>query len=191
MLMPLSKRGSGAGSGALIVYLLFFYFLSNICIAQDAEKKEADNEKMKTVALEMMRDAHYCGLVTLDETGRPQVRTMNPYPQSDDMVIWFATNRESRKVKEIKNDSRVCVYYANHEKPVGYVSVSGTAEIIDDKQAVIDHKREYWVGTIPDWENTLVLIKVTPITLDIINYKNNLTGDSTWRSPSMDFEDKP
>ena len=27
----------------------------------------------------------YCGLITIDPTGRPQVRTMNPFPPDADM----------------------------------------------------------------------------------------------------------
>ena len=174
----------------LPIFLLLSFCLST-SVAQDADKPVTDDEKIITVALEMMKDSHYCGLITLDENGRPQVRTMNPYPQTDDLVIWFATKRDSRKVKEILNDPHVCVYYANHEIPAGYVAISGTAEIIDDKQIVIDRKREYWVGSIPDWENTLVLLKITPETIDIVNYKNDLTGNSlTWRSPTVKLENE-
>ena len=55
-------------------------------------------------AHEIINETTYCGLVTVDSLGQPQIRTMNPFPVKDDFVIWFATARTSRKVREIKNN---------------------------------------------------------------------------------------
>ena len=136
-------------------------------------------------AREIMQETTYCALVTLDSTGQPQVRTMNPFPQNDEFITWFATSRTSRKAKEIKNNPRVCVYYADHVSAKGYVNITGTAEIIDDKELLLKMKREYWNG-IPDWQNKFVLIKVVPVTLEVINYKHGLNNDpDTFKAPSI------
>ncbi|MBN2814492.1 MAG: pyridoxamine 5'-phosphate oxidase family protein, partial [Bacteroidales bacterium] len=50
-------------------------------------------------AHEIIDETTYCGLVTIDLQGQPQVRTMNPFPVKDDFIVWFATSRNSRKVK--------------------------------------------------------------------------------------------
>lgn len=173
-----------------IVFTFLFVMVSNAeSVSDSVTTQSIGDDSVKVVALEMMREMHYCALITLDETGMPQVRTMNPYPQEDDFVIWFATKRNSRKVMEIKNDSRVSVYYANHEIPLGYVVISGSAEIIDDKEIVINRKRDYWEGNIKDWEDELVLIKIIPDKLDIVNYKHGLSGNpETWRSPSIELK---
>lgn len=136
-------------------------------------------------AREIMQETTYCALVTIDSTGQPQIRTMNPFPQNDEFITWFATSRTSRKAKEIKNNPRVCVYYADHVSAKGYVNITGTAEIIDNKELLLKMKREYWNG-IPDWQNKFVLIKVVPVTLEVINYKHGLNNDpDTFKAPSI------
>jgi general stress protein 26 len=127
-------------------------------------------------AREIMKATPYCALVTIDSTGRPQVRTMNPFPLGDEMVIWFATSRKSRKVKEINNNPNVCVYYADHTTAKGYVTISGTAVILDDKELLVKMKRDYWKG-IPNWQDRFVLIKITPQKLDVINYAHGISGN--------------
>jgi general stress protein 26 len=136
-------------------------------------------------ALEIIKETTYCALVTIDSTGQPQVRTMNPFPANDELITWFATSRNSRKVREIKNNPKVCVYYANHLSAKGYVNITGTAEVIDDKDLLIKMKRDYWEN-IPDWQNIFVLIKIVPKTLEVINYKHGLNNDpGTFRAPSI------
>ena len=136
-------------------------------------------------AREIINETTYCALVTIDSTGQPQARTMNPYPANDEFITWFATSRTSRKVREIRNNPKVCVYYANHVSAKGYVNITGTAEVIDDKELLIKMKRDYWEN-IPDWQNIFVLIKIVPETIEVINYKHGLNNDpETFRAPSI------
>jgi general stress protein 26 len=136
---------------------------------------------------EIMNANPYCALVTVDSKGQPQVRTMNPFPLGDEMLIWFATSRKSRKVAEIKNNPKVSVYYADHNHAKGYVTITGKAVIIDDKELLKKMKRDYW-ESIPDWENIFVLIKIIPVKMDVINYQRGINGaDETSRSPSVEF----
>jgi general stress protein 26 len=138
-------------------------------------------------AREIISSNPFCALVTIDPTGQPQVRTMNPFPMGEEIVIWFATSRKSRKVSEINNNPKVCVYYADHSNAKGYVSITGTAEIIDDKELLVKMKRDYW-QSIPNWQDKFVLIKVTPKMLDVINYAHGISGDpETSRAPTVAF----
>lgn len=138
-------------------------------------------------AREIIKGTTYCGLVTIDSTGQPQIRTMNPFPVNDELIIWFATSRSSRKVREIKGNPKVCVYYANHISANGYVNITGTAEVLDDKELLIKMKRDYW-ETIPNWQNNFVLIKIVPKTIEVINYKHGLTNDpNTFKAPTIIF----
>ena len=107
----------------------------------------------------------------------------------DDLIVWFATNRVSRKAREIQNNPNICVYYADHVKAAGYVAINGKAEIIDDREMLVKKKREYWEQSVPDWKNILVLIKIVPEKLEVVNYKYKLYGDPvTWKSPFIKFE---
>lgn len=153
--------------------------------AQDAPQAAPDTAKVLAAARELMEAQEYCGLVTLDETGMPQVRTMTPFPPDEQMVVWIATNTRSRKVEEIKKDPRVALYYSDHTKGTGYVAITGKAVLVDDMTEIRKRKRAYWDSSFPGLKN-IVMIKVIPERLDVINYKHGLVGaKGTWRTTSI------
>jgi general stress protein 26 len=159
--------------------------LSAIILLSAKAQTGINRDTMFLAAHEIIKSTNYCALTTIDSTGQPQVRTMNPFPANDDLITWFATSRQSRKVKEIKANPKVCVYYADHINAKGYVSITGNAEVIDDKELLLKMKRDYWSG-IPDWQNTFVLIKIVPNTLEVVNYKHGLSGDpKTFGAPKI------
>ena len=160
-----------------------------LCSAAITEMTNAqvsfNKDTIMVAAREIINQTTYCGFVTVDSTGQPQIRTMNPFPANDELITWFATSRSSRKVKEIKNNPKVCVYFANHIDAKGYVNITGTAEVIDDKDLLIKMKRDYWSG-IPGWQDIFVLIKIVPKTIEVINYKHGLNNDpKTFKAPSI------
>jgi general stress protein 26 len=153
--------------------------------AQDKAAAPPDRAKVLAAAREIMTAQQYCALITLDETGLPQIRTMNPFPPDDEMVVWMATNSRSRKVEHIKKDPRVTLYYSNHATAIGYVAMAGRAVLVDDMQEILKRKRAYWDTAFPGLKN-LTLIKVIPEQIDVVNYKQGLAGDPvTNRSVSI------
>lgn len=142
----------------------------------NSQQTSVPRDTIIAAAREIMTSAPYCALVTVDNAGQPQVRTMNPFPLKNDFVVWFATSRESSKVEEMKKEPRVCVYYADHKSPEGYVNLMGKATIIDDKELLKQMKRDYW-SNIPNWENIFVLIKIEPVSMEVINYKRKVNGN--------------
>jgi general stress protein 26 len=138
-------------------------------------------------AHEIINETTYCGLATIDSLGQPQIRTMNPFPVKDDFTIWFATSRTSRKVREIRNNPNVSIYFANHITAKGYVNINGNASIIDNKELLVQMKRDYWNG-IAGWQDKFVLIKIIPKSIEIINYKHGLNNDpNTFKAPFISF----
>jgi general stress protein 26 len=136
---------------------------------------------------EIIGQTTYCALATVDSTGQPQVRTMNPFPVNEELIIWFATSRTSRKVKEIHKNPRVSVYWSDHVHSNGYVCITGVAEIIDDKKILMEKKRDYW-KSIPGWEDQFVLIRIVPETMTVVNYKHNISSDpQTFGAPTITF----
>ncbi len=157
--------------------------------AQDQQRPVPDRAKLIAAAREIMGAQTYCALITVDQTGRPQVRTMNPFPPEEDMTVWMATRTNTRKVQQIHNDSRVCLYYADHSKAIGYVALTGKAVLVDDMREILKRKRDYWDQAFPGLKN-LVLIKVIPEQLDVLNYKQGALNDTvTWRTPSVKLGD--
>ncbi|MGB7537472.1 MAG: pyridoxamine 5'-phosphate oxidase family protein [Anaerolineales bacterium] len=147
----------------------------------------AERDRVIDAAREIMAGQKYCAIVTVDASGRPQIRTMNPFPPEDDMTVWIATNSRSRKVVEIRNNPNVCLYYADHQTATGCVAISGTAVLVDDKAEKEKRKREYWAQAFPDWQY-LMLIKIIPERIDVLNYKKELLNDpETWRVPTIEF----
>jgi general stress protein 26 len=163
----------------IICFLRYFAAAAVIVISIPslyAQQSNIPRDTMMAAAREIIQSTPFCALVTVDEEGQPQIRTMNPFPFKDDFVVWFATSRDSRKVSEIRKEPRVCVYYADHKAPQGYVNLMGKATIIDDKELLKKMKREYWNG-IPNWENIFVLIKIEPVKMEVINYKHGVNGN--------------
>jgi hypothetical protein len=53
---------------------------------------------------------------------------------------------------------------------------------------MIKHKRAYWDTAFPGFKN-LVLIKVIPEHLDVLNYSRGALNDPvTWQAPSVEFK---
>jgi hypothetical protein len=60
--------------------------------------------------------------------------------------------------------------------------------LVDDMNEKLKRKRAYWDQAFPDWKY-LLLIKVIPEKMDVLNYKRGMLNDSvTWRTPSIEFK---
>jgi len=173
----------------LPILALAAFLSSGASLAEDKAAKPATpptRDELVAAARKVMTSQTYCALITLDASGRPSVRTMNPFPPEEDLTVWFATNDRSRKVAEMRADPRVTLYYADHAKASGYVSLSGRAVLVDDKAEILKRKRAYWDTSFPGLKN-LVLVKVVPEKLDVLNYEGKIVVDPiTWRTPSID-----
>lgn len=132
------------------------------------------------VARALMERAGKCALITIDSTGHPQVRTMDPFLPDPDFTIWLATNPDSRKVTQLSSNQRVTLYYADYDN--GYVSVYGLAELVEDVVAKKKYWKEEWKSFYPNYPNDYLLIKVRPLRLEMIDYQAGYAGDSlTWQ----------
>jgi general stress protein 26 len=135
----------------------------------------------------MMDAARYCALITLDASGHPRVRAMEPFPPEEDMAVWMATNRNSRKAQEIKNDPRVTLYYA-HPQGAGYVTILGTAQLVDDPEEKAHRWKEEWASYYPEGRASYILITVKPSRLEVLDYSKGIVGDpATWTPLSVTF----
>lgn len=156
-------------------------------LAQDIEPANYDRDTLIRYAKEIMAATRYCALITLDSSGHPQARTMDPFLPGDDMVVWLGTNLNSRKVDEINNDPRVTLYYEAPEGG-GYAVLKGHAYMINDPEKKEAYWKKEWEAFYPDKNSTYSLIKVIPKKLEIIYYKGGISGSSsTWAVPHVEF----
>ncbi len=174
----------------LYCFILLFLLIAQTleCLSLEKSASPAERDSIIAAAREIIGYQTYCALITVDSSGYPQARTMNPFPPEQDMTVWIATNSRSRKVDEIRNNPNVCLYYSNHARGTGYVSIRGKAILVDDMNEKLKRKREYWNQAFPDW-NYLMLIKVIPEIIEVINYKRGFVNDpSTFKAPSIELK---
>lgn len=178
----------GLRISVLLLLLLSIVALPSLTLGQEQKTKQEHRDRLIAAAREIMAAARYCALITLDSVGRPQARTMDPFPPGEDMVIWFGTNPRSRKVAEIRKNQRVTLYYFDAQGQ-GYVTISGTARLVDDPNEKARRWKDEWKSFYPDREKGYLLIAVTPENLEAVSESKGITGHpNTWEAPSVTFK---
>ncbi len=170
-----------------IFYLAIILQLPLGIFAQDKMGTQFNRDTLITTARIMMEAVRYCAVITLDTTGHPDVRIMDPFSPDDDMVVWLGTNLNSRKVKQITDDSRVTLYYQAPNE-VGYVVIKGQAYMVDDSLKKQTYWKKEWSRFYSENKSNYTLIKVIPDKLEIIDYQHGIFGDpKTWAVPFVKF----
>lgn len=150
--------------------------------------KDSLETKIKTAAKEIMKAANTCALVTLNEDGFPVVRMMDPFIPENDFTVWLATNPNSRKAVQIKKNPKVSLYYVE-QGSVGYVMLQGNAELVNNPEEKVKRWKEEWEAFYPNKLEDYLLIKVTPLSMEVVSYNHNLIGDpKTWKAPKIIFD---
>lgn len=149
---------------------------------------KASRQELLDAAREIMLSSKKCALITQDEQGVPQVRTMDPFSPEADFTVWLATNPKSRKVEQIKNNANVTLYYPD-KKDKGYVVIHGTAELVNEQDEKDIRWKKEWENFYVNRTDQYLLIKVKPKYLELINYNRGISGDEkTWQPVRVDFE---
>lgn len=163
--------------------MLALILLPGITVCQPTQKSH-----LELAVREIIKDAGNCALITLDEEGKPRARTMDPFSPEDDFTVWLGTNIKSRKVRQIRNDPRVTLYYF-HKPSASYVTISGTASIIEEIKEKERYWKKAWAAFYPNYPEGYALIKVTPEWMEVISESRGITGDSnTWEPPIIHLD---
>ena len=121
----------------------------------------ADSRKESIEKLKGLIDSiDFCMLTTMDD-GHLRSRPMSTQQFEFDGDLWFFTGDQTHKVEDIRKDSRINVAYSD---PGGnrYVSVSGRAEIVKDREKI----EELWSPVLKAWfpegldDPSLCLLKI-------------------------------
>lgn len=91
---------------------------------------------------ELIKDIKVAMLTHIDRDGRLVSTPMATQDVEFDGDVWFVSERDSDKVRDIAAQNRVNVAYSGRGS---WVSLSGTAEVVDDEERL----RQYW-GTFTD-----------------------------------------
>ena len=171
------------------VFVSVLLFSSSSLIAQDKQyqlQPDISRDSLLAVAQTIINSARSRTFITVDENGKPQARTMYVFPPEENMVVWLGTSTESRKVKQIKNNPNVMVFYYD-TKGRSYVSLSGKARLVNDPEKKTHYWKKSWTRYYPDPDKDYILIEVTPGRLEMCSYKYKLFWDSTGKPAFVEF----
>ncbi len=121
------------------------------------DKRQESIEKVN----DLIKDVQIAMLTTIDG-GTLRSRPMQTQEAEFDGDLWFFTSTDTHKTDEIEKDNRVNVAYASPSDNT-YVSVSGTASLVNDKEKI----EELWIPILKAWfpkgldDPTLILLKVS------------------------------
>jgi len=180
ILMRIEKLKLKVGAGAALLVLL-------LAPQTHGQQQMLSKDELIAAAREIMTSARYCALITTDSRGRVHTRAMDPFPPEADMTVWFGTNSRSRKVREIRRNPRVTLYYFDRENQE-YVVISGIARLVNDPNEKIKRWKDEWKSFYPNRATDYLLIEFRPEKLEVISEKKKIFGDPhTWKPPTVTF----
>ncbi|MBC8100044.1 MAG: pyridoxamine 5'-phosphate oxidase family protein [Armatimonadetes bacterium] len=98
---------------------------------------QTQREKIEKLR-ELIKGIDIAMLTTIDENGNLRSRPMGTQEVEFDGDLWFLTSVDTVKVSEIERENRVNVSYGGGKDR--YVSVSGTAVVLNDRAKI----KELW-----------------------------------------------
>ena len=109
----------------------------------------------------LIKDIKIAMLTTISQ-GILRARPMATQETAFDGTLWFFTSKQTHKAEEIAEDNRVNVSFAEPDDN-RYVSMSGTAELVDDREKFEELWSPFYLSWFPDGldDPSLILLKVT------------------------------
>ncbi|SOE18998.1 general stress protein 26 [Hoeflea halophila] len=98
-------------------------------------------------------------MVTTSDGGLIRARPMAPFVDKDARVIQFVTDDDSAKIDEMLLDRELCLSFAD-TKAMLFASVSGRAEISEDKRLIDKLWGPYCEAFFPDGPDSVSVITV-------------------------------
>ncbi len=113
---------------------------------------------------DLLKNFHTALLTTRGADGHFHSRPMALQRRSIEQGIWFATWEDTAKVADIENDPHCGVTLFSGEYGSTYVSISGTARIVRDREMIHRMWDPSWKPWFPDGpdQGDLVLIRLEP-----------------------------
>ncbi len=112
---------------------------------------------------DIIKEVKIAMMTTKTSKGKLQSRPMSTAGVDYDGTIWFFTNDDSKKVKEVEKTGEVCLSYSNPSANT-YASINGIITVDDNKFK----KEELWNNMLKAWfplglkDPNLTLLKITP-----------------------------
>lgn len=111
-----------------------------------SQNGDATRHERMSKLRELIADISTAQLVTMDADGVMRARPMATQQLDDDAELWFFTQDDAAKVDNVRVHPEVCVTYADPARD-RYVSVSGKAELVRDREKI----RSLWRPILKAW----------------------------------------
>jgi general stress protein 26 len=163
--------------------------LEPLLSAQPAAPAAPSREAILAAAKSIIKTARYATLTTLDESGGPAARIVDPFPPEQELTIWVATNSRTRKAAQLARDGRVTLTYFDRAAE-HYVTIAGTATLVRDLAARAARWKDEWKAF---YENTYrgddyLLIRIEPQRVEVVAPSLGFNNDpNTWRPVTLEF----
>jgi general stress protein 26 len=160
----------------------------HVIAAQVQQKAPPTRDEILAEARSIIHKSRFSTFVTLGEKGEPQGRIVDPFEPDSTFIVWVGTNPLTRKVGQIRRDGRVTLLWFDGNQ--AYVSLDGRATLVSDAAEKEKHWKEEWAALYPNRNHgdDYLLIRITPVRMDVVNYSKGIIGDpKTWRPAMVDF----
>jgi len=138
-------------------------------------------------------------VVTHDGQGdRLRARPMAAHPAREENAIYFLTDADAGKVDEVSQNENVCLAFADHQKGRKYVSVTGQANLSNDRNKI----KELWssadkVFWRDENDPAIRVLRVAPNAAefwesgaDVVNYVKIIISSLTGGEPHLHDNEK-
>ncbi len=154
--------------------------LASSLVAQSAPPTTVD---LPAAARSIVTSATYATFITVDGSGQPQSRTVQPVEPDSNWVVWFATNPRTRKVQQLRANSRAALHYFDRER-LSYVAITGRAYLVRDRATKRAHWNPAWTPFYADQDTSVVLVRVVPDRVEVVSTKLGVDSDQKSWLPS-------
>jgi general stress protein 26 len=127
---------------------------------------------------ELLRDYDTALFTTRDRDGHFHTRPMAVQRRPFDGSLWFATWKDSAKIDELAADPACGVAFYAGGHSATYVSLSGHAEVVQDRAKIHELWEPTWKAWFPDGPDSdqIVLIRVEPERAEYVHPKTGKLG---------------
>jgi general stress protein 26 len=144
------------------------------------------SDRVLDAARATMKSAQFCFLITVDDQRQAQARILNPFDPEPDMKVWLGTNRNTRKVGQIRKNPRVTLAYWDAAGS-GYVTMIGRARLVDSIEERKKRWKTEWMPFYPGGPegDTYLLIEFTPTQIEVMSGKHQIASEPLSWKPAI------
>ena len=116
-------------------------------------QKVLDAAEARSRVLQMLEKNPFVSVATFGTDGYPDIRVLLVAAKDDVDTIWFATERESNKIAQLRKNPKAALYACDMETMTEF-RLFGTVELLSDSAARQKIWRDDFIEHFPDGINS-------------------------------------